>query len=231
MAMTSCSDDNFSDDDPKDWAGTTTLFTPTDDSGFSTYYKPSNGRVGDPMPFYDEKTGEFKVLYLQEFDNNNAWCYHPIWGVSTKDGANYQSLGEIVPTGKSKLEQDAALGTGCAIWSEDDNLYYIYYTGHNPSLPNGEVVMRATSPDFKTWTKDLAWMIKGSDYGYSASDFRDPQVFKDDNGLWHMIVASNLKFAEFTSQNLKDWTHSGQFSTMIWDRMLECPDEIGRAHV
>lgn len=224
MAMTSCSDDNFSDDDPKDWAGTTTLFTPTDDSGFSTYYKPSNGRVGDPMPFYDEKTGEFKVLYLQEFDNNNAWCYHPIWGVSTKDGANYQSLGEIVPTGKSKLEQDAALGTGCAIWSEDDNLYYIYYTGHNPSLPNGEVVMRATSPDFKTWTKDLAWMIKGSDYGYSASDFRDPQVFKDDNGLWHMIVASNLKFAEFTSQNLKDWTHSGQFSTMIWDRMLECPD-------
>lgn len=224
MMMTSCSDDNFAGDTPKDWAGTTELFTPTDEAGFSTYYKPSIGRVGDPMPFYDEKAGEFKVLYLQEFDNNNAWCYHPIWGVSTKDGANYQSLGEIIPTGKSKFEQDAALGTGCAVWSEADKLYYIYYTGHNPSLPNGEVVMRATSPDFKTWTKDLAWSIKGADYGYSTADFRDPQVFKDDNGLWHMIIASNLKFAEFTSQNLKDWTYSGQFSTMIWDRMLECPD-------
>lgn len=224
MMVTSCSDDDFAGDTPKDWTGTTELFTPTDEAGFSTYYKPSIGRVGDPMPFYDEKAGEFKVLYLQEFDNNNAWCYHPIWGVSTKDGANYQSLGEVVPTGKSKLEQDAALGTGCAVWSETDNLYYIYYTGHNPALPNGEVVMRATSPDFKTWTKDLAWSIKGADYGYSTADFRDPQVFKDDNGLWHMIIASNLKFAEFTSQDLKDWTYSGQFSTMIWDRMLECPD-------
>lgn len=224
LALTACSDDNFDGDAPKDWAGTTALFTSADEDAFSTYYKPFNGRVGDPMPFYDEKAGEYKVLYLQEYDNNDAWCYHPIWGVSTQDGANYKSLGELVPTGNSKLEQDAALGTGCAVWSEADNLYYIYYTGHNTSLANGEVVMRATSPDFKTWTKDLAWVIRGADYGYSASDFRDPQVFKDDSGLWHMIIASNLKFAEFTSSNLRDWTYSGQFSTMIWDRMLECPD-------
>ena len=224
ILLSACSKEEFSCDTPKDWAGTSTAFTSTDEDGFSTYYKPAIGRVGDPMPFYDTKAGEYKVLYLQEFDNNDKYCFHPIYGVSTNDGAYYKGLGEVLPTGKSKDEQDAAIGTGCAIYNEADGLYYIYYTGHNGSLANTEVVMRATSPDFKTWTKDLAFSIKGADYGYSTVDFRDPQIFKDDNGKWKMIIASKLKFAEFTSDNLKDWKHEGDFSTMIWDRMLECPD-------
>ena len=174
------------------------------------------------MPFYDQKAGEFKVLYLQEYENNGA-CYHPFWGISTKDGASYESLGEVLPTGTSTQEADASLGTGCAIYDEKDGLYYIYYTGHNVLLKNVEVVMRATSPDFKTWTKDYTWMLKGDDYGYSTVDFRDPQVFKAEDGLWHMVIVSNLKFAEFKSADLKTWEHVGQFP-MIWDRMCECPD-------
>ena len=39
------------------------------------------------MPFYDKKTGNYKVLYLQEFDNNMSHRFHPIWGVATNDGA------------------------------------------------------------------------------------------------------------------------------------------------
>ena len=223
LSLTACSDDDFGADAPRDWNGTTTFFASTDEKGFQTFYNPAIGRCGDPMPFYDSRTGDFKVLYLQEYDNNNTYCYHPFWGVSTKDGANYESLGEVLPTGKSSLEQDAALGTGCCVYNEKDNLYYIYYTGHNPNCANVEVVMRATSPDFKTWTKDNEWMLKGSDYGYSTVDFRDPQVFMAEDGLYHMVISSNLKFAEFTSSDLKNWKHLGQFP-MIWDRMLECPD-------
>ena len=70
-ALTACSEDNYGDD-PKPWASTTTAFASTDDAAFLTYYKPAIGRVGDPMPFYDQKAGEFKVLYLQEYDNNGA---------------------------------------------------------------------------------------------------------------------------------------------------------------
>ena len=175
--LTACSDDDFGPDAPKDWAGTTTFFNSNDEAGFQTYYNPAIGRCGDPMPFYDQKAGEFKVLYLQEYEVNSAYNYHPIWGVSTKDGANYESLGEVLSTGTSSLEQDAALGTGCAVYNEKDGLYYIYYTGHNPNCQNVEAVMRATSPDFKTWTKDNVWMLKGDDYGYSTVDFRDPQIF------------------------------------------------------
>ena len=222
VALTACSEDDYSADPAKDWAGTTNFFLSADDEGFNTYYMPAVGRCGDPMPFYDQKAGDFKVLYLQEYDNNGP-CYHPFWGVSTKDGASYQSLGEVLPTGLSTKEADASLGTGCAVYNEQDGLYYIYYTGHNVLLQDVEVVMRATSPDFKTWTKDNTWVLRGQEYGYSATDFRDPQVFRADDGLWHMIIASNLRFAEFKSSDMKTWEHIGQFP-MIWDRMCECPD-------
>ena len=221
LALTACSDENYGDK-PKDWAATTTFFNSTDDAGFNTYYNPAIGRCGDPMPFYDQRAQEFKVLYLQEYDNNGA-CYHPFWGVTTKDGATYQSLGEVLPTGTSTQQQDGVLGTGCCVYNEKDGLYYIYYTGYNILLPNREVVMRATSPDFKTWKKDNLWSLKGVDYGYSANDFRDPQIFKAEDGLWHMVISSNLKFAEFKSADLKTWEHVGSFN-MVWDRMCECPD-------
>ena len=218
-AMTACSDDDFGPDPSKDWDGTTAFFESAEEAGFLTYYNPAIGRCGDPMPFYDQKAGEFKVLYLQEYENNPTYTFHPFWAVSTKDGASYEALGEVLPTGTSQYEADAALGTGCCVYNEKEGLYYIYYTGHTSK----EVVMRATSPDFKTWTKDKNWMLKGNDYGYSEIDFRDPQIFVAEDGLYHMVISSNLKFAEFTSSDLKNWSHLGQFP-MIWDRMLECPD-------
>ena len=228
-ALTACSDEEFEGDSPKDWNGTTSQFIPTDERGFNTYYNPTIGRCGDPMPFYDQKAANFKVLYLQEYDNNPSHRFHPIWGVSTTDGCNYASMGEVLPTATNDYAQDAALGTGCAAYNEKDGLYYIYYTGHNGNCENREVVLRATSADFKTWTKDIAWSLKGTDHGYSANDFRDPQIFKADDSLYRMVIATypagggDPVFAEFKSTDMKAWEHVGHFK-MIWDRMLECPD-------
>lgn len=225
--LMACSDDDFSGDPSRDWDGTTTFFASTDDQAFHTYYTPSIGRVGDPMPFYDQRAGDFKVLYLQEFVNNMSHRFHPIWAVSTHDGANYESLGEILPFGSNDYQQDAALGTGCAY--EKDGVYYIYYTGHNGNCKNREVVMRATSTDFKNWTKDVLWTLEGPDYGYSGNDFRDPQIFVADDGLYHMVISTypngggDPVFAEFKSSDMNNWEHVGRFK-MIWDRMLECPD-------
>ena len=185
MSLSSCNDN----DDPiltqKDWDGTATYFASTDEQ-FTTYYKPYVGYVGDPMPFYDPIEQNFKILYLQEFRPNQEATYHPIWGVSTKNVDSYQSLGEVISTGNAS-EADAAIGTGSTIYNDSEKLYYTFYTGHTA---NQEVVMMATSSDFKTWTKSKIFYLQGNDYGYSVKDFRDPFVFKGDDGIYHMIVST-----------------------------------------
>ena len=225
-----CSDDNDPVITSKDWNGTATYFASTDASGFDTYYKPSVGYVGDPMPFYDPQSGDFKIMYLQEFRPNQAGTYHPIWAVSTKDAASYTSLGELISCG-GLAEQDAAIGTGSTIYNPTDRLYYTFYTGNKyqpTSSDNGQVVMSATSPDFKIWTKNRTFFLKGYADGYSKNDFRDPFVLQGEDGKYHLIVSTTQNgkgvLAEYTSEDLKTWQHAGVFMPMHWDRFYECPD-------
>lgn len=228
LPLASCSDSDAAPEQ-KDWS-TTTYFYSADAAMQDTYYKPTVGYVGDPMPFFDPVAGDFKVLYLQDFRPNPEGTYHPIWGVSTKDAAHYTSLGELVACG-TKKSQDAAIGTGSTIYDEASKLYYTFYTG-NKYLPTGDesaqAVMVATSPDFKTWTKNRTFLLKGQDFGYDKNDFRDPFVFKGDDGKFHMLISTKKggkgSLAEFVSDDLKNWTDNGVFMTMMWDRFYECPD-------
>ncbi len=162
-------------------------------------------------------------MYLQEY-RPNAATYHPFWAVSTTDATSYTSLGELIPTGGAQ-EQDAALGTGSTIYDEAKAQYVTFYTGHNAT---SEVVMMATSTDFKTWTKSRTFRLRGADHGYSTTDFRDPFVFKGDDARYHMIVSTynggKGVLAEFTSTDLTTWTSQGVFMQAMWDRFMECPD-------
>ena len=92
LPLASCSDDDAVLEQ-KDWSSTS-YFSSTDETAQGTYYKPAVGYVGDPMPFYDPVAGDFKIMYLQDYRPNPSGTYHPIWAVSTKDAANYESLGE-----------------------------------------------------------------------------------------------------------------------------------------
>jgi len=216
-------------DEPRDWDGTTGYYATGDEKNSTTYYKPYTGFVGDPMPFFDPVSQSFVVLYLQEFRPNPVGTYHPFWGLQTKNAADYTSLGEVLPTGGIS-EQDAALGTGCMVYNEADKLYYIFYTGnkHQPKAgEDAQVVMYATSPDLKTWTKNPLFRLRGVANGYSSNDFRDPCIFKDGD-TWHMIISTKVggkgNLVEFTSSDLQSWTSTGIFMPMMWDRFYECPD-------
>lgn len=225
-----CSDNNDPVLTQKDWDGTTTYFAPTDAMSFDTYYKPYAGYVGDPMPFYDPVAGDFKIMYLQEFRPNQAGTYHPVWALSTEDAASYTALGELISCG-GLAEQDAAIGTGSTIYNPADKLYYTFYTGNKyrpTSADNGQGVMVATSPDFKTWTKNRSFYLKGDINGYSKNDFRDPYVFEGEGGKYHMLVSTTKDgkgvLAEYTSADMNNWEHAGIFMSMHWDRFYECPD-------
>lgn len=228
MPIAGCSNDN-SLVEQKDW-NTSSYFASPDEQMQTTFFKPYSGYVGDPMPFFDPVAKDFKILYLQEYRPNPAGTYHPIWAVSTTDAANYTSLGMLIPFG-GLAEQDAAIGTGSTIYSETDHLYYTFYTGgkYQPRPTDAsQAVMVATSPDFKTWTKSRTFLLRGGDYGYSNDNFRDPFVFKGDDGKYHMIVSSQKNnkgtLAEFISTDLRSWTCAGDFMNMMWDRFYECPD-------
>ena len=229
-SMTACSDETDPILTQKDWDGTATYFQSSDEHGFSMYYKPQVGFVGDPMPFYDPVAKDFKVMYLQDYRPNPEATYHPIFGVATKDGATYESLGELISCG-GRDEQDAAIGTGGTIYNPADKLYYTFYTGNKfkpSSDQNAQVVMVATSPDFKTWTKNRTFYLKGDTYSYDKNDFRDPFLFQTEDGVYHMLIATRKNgkghIAEFTSADLKEWESAGTFMTMMWDRFYECPD-------
>ncbi len=228
--LVSCSNNNDSVLPQKDLNGTSSYFEPTDPKGFETYYKPYVGYVGDPMPFYDPVAKDFKIMYLQEFRPNQVGTYHPIWGLSTKDAANYKPLGQLISCG-GLAEQDAAIGTGSVIYNPTDKLYYTFYTGnkYKPALSdNGQVVMVATSNDFVNWTKNRTFYLKGDTDGYSKNDFRDPFIFEGDDAKFHMVVSTIRDgkgvLAEYTSSDMKNWNHAGIFMNMHWDRFYECPD-------
>ena len=231
LLLSACSEQRIVPVPERDWEHTTYLFASSDEPKSDTYYRPYAGYVGDVMPLYDPVSKTFKIGYLQDFRPNPVGTYHPIWGVETADVAHYTSLDEIIPCGGIN-EQDAALGTGCFVYSEEQGLYYCFYTGHRYELlqaeDSREIVQMAVSSDFKTWTKSRTFLLRGRDYGYSSNDFRDPCVFRTDDGIYHMLVSTTANgkgvLAEFTSANLTDWTHQGVFMTMMWDRFYECPD-------
>ena len=231
LLLSACSEQRIVPVPERDWEHTTYLFASSDEPKSDTYYRPYAGYVGDVMPLYDPQSKTFKIGYLQDFRPNPVGTYHPIWGVETADVAHYTSLDEIIPCGGIN-EQDAALGTGCFVYSEEQGLYYCFYTGHRYELlqaeDSREIVQMAVSSDFKTWTKSRTFLLRGRDYGYSSNDFRDPCVFRTDDGIYHMLVSTTANgkgvLAEFTSANLTDWTHQGVFMTMMWDRFYECPD-------
>lgn len=85
-SLVGCSDEKTMIEE-KDW-NITTYFKSTDEMAQTTFYKPAVGYVGDLMPFFDPKTKNFKVMYLQDFRPNQAGTYHPIWAVETTDGTS-----------------------------------------------------------------------------------------------------------------------------------------------
>ncbi|MFT4061934.1 MAG: hypothetical protein QM642_06215 [Edaphocola sp.] len=192
------------------------------------YY--AGGYVGDPMPFYEN--GTFHVFFLHDA-RDGATGFHPWDKFTTSDLLSYAYAGRMIPYGTSS-DQDVALGTGSVI--KVGNVYYGYYTGHNGGFPAigkpQEAIMYATSTDLQHWTKKEGFYLYAPT-GYSANDFRDPQVmYNEEEQKYYMLVSAQKDgqpvVATFTSQDpsTDEWTLEDPFFVSDNDDywMLECPD-------
>lgn len=226
FTATGCSDNDTAAPDtfPDNFATGTTYFNAGEADRADLYYKPAIGYVGDPMPYYDTNEKNFKILYLEDLRDGNSTIYHPVYELTTTDAASYRNLGEVIPCGGAQ-EDDPAIGTGGTV--EKDGVYYTFYTGHKTASPR-EVILKATSTDGKTWTKDRSFRLQAP-AGYNQDEFRDPYVFYDeDAGLYRMVLAAIKEgksvLAQFTSSDLVTWTETEPFFHNKWGRFYECPD-------
>lgn len=105
--------------------------------------------------------------------------------------------------------------SGCCV--DDDGVATIVYTGIAPN-EDGLIVERvliATSTDnLMTWTKRPDPVIAEPPAEIDAVGFRDPSVWRQTDGTWHMMIGSGDRsrggmLLGYTSTNLTDWEYRG----------------------
>lgn len=196
------------------------------------YFKPvgTNLFVGDCIPF--SHNGTYYYYWLLDSAHHkslNGLGGHQ-WVLSTtKDLKTWKQYPIVLGIDE---EWEKSIATGSVVYY--NNKYYAFYATRlvNDGKVN-EQLSYAISNDGIHFDKQKPNPFYTSAPGYSKRNFRDPKVFVDANGEFHLFVSSEqenpvLKHAagclvHLSSKDLKNWTvHepvlTGQGSTP------ECPD-------
>lgn len=196
------------------------------------YHRPAEGFVADVIPFFWK--GKFHLFYLCPAPGREGIVWREL---VTPDFARMEDWGEVFTNG-AKDEQDLDLFTGSVL--EREGTFHIFYSGNNNYFAKagkpGQVVMHATSPDLRHWTKDPALRFPpATAQGYEPGAWRDAFVFHNDEAgeYWMLITArkgSDLPaprrgcIAVAASPDLKKWTmREPLYAPGLFDS-LECPD-------
>ena len=199
----------------------------------SIFYRPTDGAAADFIPFFWK--GDYHLFYLKDYrDPAGHGDGTPWFHLVTRDFVTFEDWGEAIPRGP-KGSQDLWIFTGSVI--ERQGVFHIFYTGHNSYYRNEgkptEIVMHATSPDLRTWTKDPGFQFKAQP-GYDPHDWRDPFPFWNEaKGEYGMLLAARKTAgpsrnrgctALAVSPDLKTWTMREPFWAPDEYFTHECPD-------
>lgn len=181
--------------------------------------------VGDCMPY--RRLDEYHVLYLKDRRHHRSkWGMgaHQWEHISTKNFKTWSVHPMAVPITES---WEGSICTGS--WIEKDGREYLYYTVRRTNgLP--AIISRSMSDDGYHFTKD-------KNFGFTLSEkfngpvARDPKVFKDDNGVYHMLLTTVLVkenlgcLAHYISKDLENWEEAEKpIHTVENSDHPECPD-------
>ncbi|MGN8133000.1 glycosyl hydrolase family 32 [Paenarthrobacter sp. 22069] len=163
-----------------------------------------------------------KSLGDPELRHRNATIGH----ATSTDLSTWSEHGTVLAPGGPGTVDATATWTG-SIVRGDDGIWRMFYTGSTFPFPdaatNIEVIAMATSPDLYTWTKDPSFALHADPRWYETlgtSDWpeeawRDPWVYRDDSGQWHMLITARANtgasinrgvVAHATSSDLGTWT-------------------------
>lgn len=192
----------------------------------SIHYSASSNWINDPngLVYYQ---GEYHLFY-QYNPYGNQWG-NMSWGhaVST-DLINWEELEVAIPyqnnimafSGSAVIDWENSSGFG-----ENNNPPMVaVYTGYNPNTRIQDQRIAYSLDNGRTFTE----YSQNPVIDLQSTEFRDPKVFwHADSQKWVMVVAlaTERKISFYTSNNLKDWMHTQDFSPFgdisgVW----ECPD-------
>lgn len=179
------------------------------------FFNPDRG-CGDVTPFFHD--GAFHLFYQKApYGAPKPW-----YQVVTKDFVHFESWGLALPTGAEDA-QDAACCTGSIV--EADGTFHIFYAGHNEVeprvVPCREVIMHASSPDLRIWTKDAPFMFRAP-AGYEPDDWRDPQVvWNQEQNTWWMLITARMTAGPAVQRGCVALATSDDLSRLSQWRMAE----------
>jgi beta-fructofuranosidase len=196
-------------------------------------FKPKNGYVGDPIPFYWK--GEYHVFYIKAPKNSTGFeRLKAGWDhIVSKDLFSWRELPTALEIGDNSEPDADGVWTGSI--HEHDGVFHIFYTGFNSNNKYEQAICHATSADLIKWEKDPRNpIIYPDEKWYEPNDWRDPVIFwnQGKKQFW-MLIAARLKsgpkvkrgcIALSTSTDLNKWTVQEPFWAPYNTFCMECPD-------
>lgn len=174
-----------------------------------------NTNAGDAMPLFHE--GRFHVFYLLDRRHHKSK-----WGLGAHQWAHLSSpdlkTWEHHPMALPITEEwEGSICTGSAFY--DRGVWYAFYATRMPD--RSERLAVATSRDGIHFQKQIPTAFAEPQAPYRRGPNRDPFVWKDEQGIYRMLVTAELTAPEFahrggaiellTSPDLKEWTAQPPF--------------------
>ncbi|MBP1176435.1 sucrose-6-phosphate hydrolase SacC (GH32 family) [Paenibacillus sp. PvR133] len=161
--------------------------------------------------------GQYHLFYQH---NPHGPFFHQIhWGHwVSQDLVHWRDLPVALAPEKDQLAPDG-IWSGSATYDEDGLPVLFFTAGNDSASPNQSVALaRSTytldgNPDLVHWVKHPEPLIVQKKGMGAFGDFRDPFVWKDDDG-WYALVGSGIEGGAalaFASQDMLNWTYKGPF--------------------
>lgn len=178
-----------------------------------------------------------KDLGDERLRHRNARVGHAV----SRDLRAWEDRGPVLGPGGPGAFDETATWTGSVVRGPD-GLWRMFYTGSRFLEPDGianiESVGVATSTDLHRWTKapgpvttaDPRWYETFADGTWREEAWRDPWVFADAGGRWHMLVTARARSGDGDDRGVIGHAVSDDLATWTVEPPLSDPG-AGFAHL
>ncbi|MGO4348736.1 GH32 C-terminal domain-containing protein [Paenibacillus sp. MCAF9] len=166
--------------------------------------------------FFD---GQYHLFY--QHNPLGPFFYHIHWGHwVSEDLVHWRDLPVALAPEKDHLAPDG-IWSGSATYDADGLPVLFFTAGNDSASPNQSVALARSTysqdkePDLVKWVKHPDPLIVQEKGMGAFGDFRDPFVWKDDDG-WYALVGSGIEgeggaALGFASKDMMTWTYKGPF--------------------